>query len=102
MAKEGKSGKKGKGNGKSEPAKREPEKCQLCGLIGHTQPGCRKFLASQNQTTSQPGSSTDGQLKKRKVAQDITALEQPFRSLSMSVNEFKSEPELCGLTIDTV
>ena len=34
-------------------------------------------------------------MKKGKVAQDIAALEQPLRPLSLRVNEYTSEPELC-------
>ena len=48
---------KGKGKSKGDPSTREREKCQLFGLAGHKQPDCWKFLASQNNLISQPGSN---------------------------------------------
>ena len=67
-------------------------------LIGHTQ----RFLRPSTKRHANLGSSTDAQSKKRKVAQDIAALEQQLKSLSFSVTENNSEPELCSLTIGTV
>ena len=66
-----------KKKGKFETSKREPEKCHIGCLIGHTQLECWKLLASLNQTTYKLGSSTDGKSKKcQKVSEDITALVQ--------------------------
>ena len=75
----GKTGRgKGKGQRKGDPSKRGPEKCQFCGLIGHTHTHLigGSFLRLRALPTSKPGPSADGHEKKRKVAQGIAALEQ--------------------------
>ena len=89
---------------KGDPSNRGPEKCQFCGLIGHTHPDWRKFLASQSHPTSKPGPSTDRWARKetesgKKASQHLS---DKLKSLSVSVNERKSKPELCCLTTGTV
>ena len=77
---------------KSHPTKREREQSQFCGLTATNSPIAGSFLRLR---TIRHPNLVRTQMKKGKVAQDIAALEQPLRPLSLRVNEYTSEPELC-------